>query len=279
MKSGKYLILFVTVFGIASTLIWGCGVIGGPPANPQIAAATDSTVQLVWTTPAEGMPDSFLIYFCPPGETLFTVIGETTGTGYIHNPQGLTGKYQISALFAGKEYKSSIILSTIPVYSAPKTIAELDGVGNAGFGWHRDSGTGRTYSIRQRENVEKIDFYITDFTTGSTLPFHIASPHMGPSDPSGVVPADSWRRNGFTNPLTDENTPLPSATVITDTFYFTYTTIPSTLPAFFGCYTVADRHYALIKVNRVNTANSTVELETWFQLIPNLRLTYHQKLQ
>ncbi|NPV14700.1 hypothetical protein HPY86_07190 [candidate division WOR-3 bacterium] len=275
----KYLVLPITSFALVCTLLFGCGVIGGPPANPQIAAATDSTVQLVWTTPAEGMPDSFLIYFCPAGESLFTVIGDTTGTGYIHNPQGLTGKYQISAIFSGKEYKSSIILSTIPVYTGSKTIAELDGVGNAGFGWDRDSGTGRTYSIRQRENVEKIDFYITDFTTGSTLPFHIASPDMGPSDPSGVVPADSWRRNGFTNPLTDENNPLPSAAVTTDTFYFTYTTIPSTLPAIFGCYIAADHHYALIKVKQVNTANSTVEVETWFQLIPNLRLIYHASQQ
>lgn len=279
MKSVNYQVFVIKIFALAEILSLGCGVIGGPPANPQIAAATDTTVQLVWTAPAEGMPDSFLIYFCPAGETIFALIGDTTGTSFIHNPQGLTGWYQVSALFAHKEYKSTTLMSNIPIYTGPDTLTELDGVGNAGLGWNRDSGTGRSYSIRKKENSQKIDFYITDFTTGSTLPFHIASPHMGPSDPSGVVPTDSWRRNGFTNPLTEENSPLPSAAVTTDTFYFNYTTIPSTLPALIGCYTVADHHYALIKINRVNTANSTVELETWFQLIPDLRLIHHPPRQ
>ncbi|MGQ9678839.1 MAG: fibronectin type III domain-containing protein [bacterium] len=279
MKSANYQFVILNIFAFAVILSLSCGIIGGPPANPQIAAATDSTIQLVWTAPAEGMPDSFLIYFCPAGETIFALIGDTTGNGFIHDPQGLTGRYQISALFTSKEYKSTTILSTVPVYTGPDSLAELDGIGNAGFGWDRESGSGKTYSIRRKENALKVDFYITDFTTGSTLPFHIASPHMGPSDPSGVVPTDSWQKNGFTNPLSEENSPLPSAAGTTDTFYFNYTAIPSTLPALIGCYTIADQHYALIKVTRVNTANSTVILETWFQLIPNLRLIYHPPTQ
>ncbi len=255
------------------TLLINCGVIGGPPGNLQLTAATDSTVQIYWTTPAEGVPDSFLIYFCPADDSVFTVIGDTNGNTYIHNPSGLTGGYQVSAIFAGKEYRSTTTLSTVPVHTPTKTISELDGTGNAGYGWSRDSGQARTYSMRDAGNVPNVDFYITDFTTGSRLPFNIASPHMGPSDPSGVVPPDtSWRRNGFTNPLTDENAPLPS---IDPTRYFNYTPIPESLPALIGCYTTADRHYALIKINRVNSANATVELETWFQLIPDLRLIYH----
>jgi len=265
----------VSLFAIATflTLLLNCGVIGGPPANLQITAATDSTVQIFWTTPAQGVPDSFLIYFCPAGDSVFTIIGNTTGNTYLHNPSGITGSYQVSAIFASKEYRADITLSTTPIPTPSKVISELDGTGNAGYGWNRDSGQARTYSMRDAGNVDNVDFYVTDFTTGSRPPFNIASPHMGPSDPSGVVPPDTtWSRNGFTNPLTDENAPLPA---IDPTRYFNYTTIPESLPALIGCYTTADRHYALIKITRVNTANATVELETWLQLIPELRLIYH----
>jgi hypothetical protein len=272
MKKAVYrFILLNTAAGFL--LLAGCGIIGGPPGNLQIAAATDSTVQLVWTTPAQGVPDSFLIYFCPVGESVFAIVGDTSANTYIHNPNGVTGRYQVSAVFAGREYKSVTILTTIPVHTEAENISELDGTGNAGYGWSRDAGFGRSYSMRDTTNTTKVDLYITDFTTGSGLPYRIASPTMGPSDPSGVVPTGNWRKTGITDPLEDENALLPR---IDSTRYFTYTTIPEApLPAFFGVWTAEDGHYALIKVNRVNSANATVEMESWFQLVPGLRLIRH----
>ena len=268
---------FNTAFVIIAviSLLVGCGVIGGPPANLQIAAATDTTVQLIWTTPPEGMPDNYRIYFCPAGETAFVAIGETTASTFIHTPHGLTGKYQISALFAGREYKSATILTTIPVHTAPKTISELDGTGNAGYGWNFDSGYARSYSMRQAENAQNVHFYLTDFSTGTGLPYRLASPSMGPSDPSGVVPTAAWDSTGLTDPLTDENTALPP---VNSTKYFNYTTIPeTTLPALFGVYIPGENkgHFALVKVNRLNRANATVELESWLQLVPGLHLIHH----
>lgn len=271
MKTGSY--LFALMSAVAGTVLFtGCGVIGGPPKNLQVAAASDSTVQLVWTTPAAGMPDSFLIYFCPVNESVFSIVGDTSASTFIHNPNGRTGRYLVAAVFAGKEYKSDT-LTTIPVHTEAKIISELDGTGNAGYGWDIDSGFARSYSMRDTANAPKIALYITDFTTGSSLPYRIASPTMGPSDPSGVVPTDTWRKTGFTDPLIDENAPLPK---IDTTCYFNYTTIPHTsLPANFGVYTTEDDHYALIKVTRVNSANATVEIESWFQLVKGLRLIEH----
>ncbi len=269
MKTGFYLFgLLVTTAGF---LLTRCGVIGGPPKNLQIAAATDSTIQLVWTTPAEGVPDSFLIYFCPVNESVFGIVGDTSANTFIHNPNGRTGRYLVVAVFAGKEYKSDTA-TTIPVHTEAKIISELDGTGNAGYGWSPDSGYARSYSMRDTANASKIDLYITDFTTGSNLPYYIASPTMGPSDPSGVVPSDTWRKTGFTDPLIDENAPLPK---IDTAYYFIFSRIPTVLPAFFGVYTTADDHYALIKVTRANSANATVEIESWFQLVPGLRLIQH----
>lgn len=275
MKESEYLIgTFVILLGTLPLV--GCGIIGGPPATPQIAAASDTTVQLVWTTPAEGMPDSYRIYFCPAGETTFTVIGDTAANGFIHNPHAITGRYQISAVFANKEYKSPNILTTIPVYTEPKILSELDGTGNAGYGWNLDSGYARTYSIRQTANAPLIHFYLTDFTTGTGNIYRLANPSMGPSDPSGVVPTAPWDTTWLTNPLTDENTPLPP---VTNYNYFNYTTIPeSILPALFGIYIPTENqgYFALIKVLRVNRPNATIELESWFQPVPGLHLIYHQ---
>lgn len=272
MKTTRFF-LYLAI-NTATFLLLSCGTIGGPPTSLQITAATDSTVQLVWTTPAEGIPDRFHIYFCPVGETLFQIVGDTTANTYIHNPQGITGSYRIAAVFGSKEYISPTVLTTIPVHTPAKIVYELDGIGNAGYGWARDSGTARTYSMRQTGNASMVDFYITDFTTGTSSPYRIASPDMGPSDPSGVVPLDTnWRRTGFTNPLADENAPLPA---VDSTIYFIYTTIPSApLPVQIGCYSTAGGHYALVKVRQVNTANATVELESWFQLVPELRLIRH----
>lgn len=274
MKSKCLYFLLTVVFALI--FLWGCGVIGGPPSNLQITPAGDSTsVQLSWTTPPQGVPDSFLIYFCPAKDSVFTVVGETTGNTYIHNPQGLTGSYQVSAIFAGKEYKCPDILTTVPIHTPLKVVYELDGVGDAGYGWRRDqdTGTGQVYSMRLAGNADKVDFYITDFTTGSNEPYHIATPDMGPSDISGVVPLADWRKTGFTDPLSDENAPLPT---IDSLRYFKYTKIPAdSLPALIGCFTVGDNHYGLIKVLGVNPQNATVEVESWFQLIPNLRLIHH----
>ncbi len=274
MKGIRYLLPLPAVFLIIAFL-WGCGVIGGPPGNMEIGAATDSTVQITWTTPPEGVPDSFLIYFCPITDSAFIIIGHTSANTYIHNPAGLTGRYQVSALFAGKEYKSKTVLSTIPKHTPAKTLYELDGIGDAGYGWNRDTGTARVYSVRQIGNIDKVDFYITDFSTGSILPYSIASPDMGPADPSGTVPPGDWRITGFTDPLSEENAPLP-AIATTDTCYFKYTQIPAdSLPALIGCYLKNERHYALIKVTKINTQNATVELESWFQLLPDFRLIHH----
>lgn len=274
----KKLLLTVTV--VATTVSFlafldGCGVLGGPPGGLQIAAASDTTVQLAWTSPAEGMPDSFLVYFRPVGDSVFTVVGETSATAYIHNPHGMTGDYQVAAFFAGKEYRSERILTTVPVHESTRVVAELDGAGNAGYGWNRDSGRGRTYSMRNTGNAQLVDFYITDFATGSSrLPYCIASPSMGPSDPAGIVDSAPWRTSGFTDSLPNEHDPLP---MFEPRNYFNYSPIRST-PFLIGCcvYTSSEhKFFALVKVTRVDVAHASVELESWFQLVENLRLIRH----
>ncbi len=121
-------------------------------------------------------------------------------------------------------------------------------------------------------SVGSADFYVTDFKPAqlSQQPYSIASPDMGPSDPGDVVPTDSWRVSTFTDSQPSENVLLPSSSPTT---YFNYSDILN-VPCSIGCFT-ADSHYALVKVVSVDVENRRVQLETWFQLLPGLRLTRH----
>jgi hypothetical protein len=47
-----------------------------------------------------------------------------------------------------------------------------------------------------------------------------------------------------------------------------------TTPMYIGCYT-ADSHYALIKVTNVRVSRGEVKAQSWYQLVPGLRLVAH----
>ncbi|MBM3315649.1 fibronectin type III domain-containing protein [candidate division WOR-3 bacterium] len=267
-----FLLAAVTAAAVSLVIVGGCILLGGPPTSLDIGAATDSTVQLTWTTPAEGSPDAYVVLFKPVTDTNYSQIAETTGTAFIHNPQGMTGAYKVGAKFGSDVYESRTVLSTVPIHESTRAVSELDGAGNAGYGWARDSGNGRTYSMRLAANSAHVDFYISDFQTGSNRwPYCVAGPQMWTQEPSGVIPSAGWRTNGFTDPLASEQALLPA---YSPNAYFNYTEVRQ-LPCFIGAYTTWDKHFALIKVTQVSLAQATAELETWFQLVPELRLTRH----
>jgi hypothetical protein len=259
---------------VAAVVLQSCGVLGGPPGNLLAGAATDSTVQLVWTAPVEGTPDRYRILFRALGDSNFTQVGETTATSYVHDPAGRTGDYKVAAQFGSDVFEAAEMATTIPVYCTTRTLAEVDAPGNSGYGWSRDEGTSRSYSMRQTGSAGYVDFYVTDFHTGSyTLPYCIASPHMGPADPAGVVPTATWRRSGITDSLPESQTVLPA---VDSAHYFIYSPILRT-PSRFGCYSVFDKHFALVRVTRVDAASAVVDVESWFQLVAGLRLMAHRR--
>ncbi len=259
---------------ILLVLVQSCGVLGGAPRDVQVAADTIGTnVMVGWTPPAEGTPDSYLVSFMALQESTYVLIAETTSTSCVHDPQGFTGTYKVVAKFGEDVYEAADKPTTVPVYTDTVAVAELDASGNSGYGWDRESGAGRTYSMIEAGNAVLADFYITDFTTGSSrLPYAIASPNMGPSDLGGPVPpSEDWRVNGFTDPLTSENDPLPSQS---PTVYFNWTDITQT-PMIVGCHT-EDGHYVMVKIDNVNSGAGEVRLISWFQLVSGLRLIMHE---
>jgi hypothetical protein len=185
----------------------------------------------------------------------------------------MTGDYQVAAKFGEELFPSGTILTTIPVHESTKVVSELDGTGNAAYGWNRDSGLARTYSMKNVSNVAYADFYVTDFASGSgRLPYAIASPSMGPSDPAHLVPTGNWRSTWITETLPPGDAPLPHVDLTT---YFNYTLIP-TVPVRLGWYSLSDEYFGLVKVTRVDAGAAVAELETWFQLVKGLRLIAHE---
>jgi hypothetical protein len=250
----------------------GCGGNGRAPSNLRLEAETDSTVKVIWSVPVDATPDKYLVYFRAVGETSYSLVAETTANLWVHNPGGATGWYRVEAQFGTVTFAANTTAGTVPVWTDTVALAELNASGISGFGWDRQTGRGRIYSMTDIRSAGSADLYVTDFKPAylNQKPYSIASPDMGPSDPGNVVPTDSWRVGTFTDSQPSENVLLPSSS---PTSYFNYTDILNT-PCSIGCYT-ADNHYALVKVISVDVENRWVLLETWYQLLPGLRLTRH----
>ena len=254
-------------------MLAGCRVgTGKEPLNLRLEADTDSTVKVVWSVPTDATPDEYLVYFQAVGETSYSLVAETTANLWTHNPNGATGWYRVEAKYGGQTYAASANPGTVPVWPDTVALAELNAAGNSGFGWDRRTGRGRTYPMTSAHSAGSVDLYITDFKPSSVnqQPYSVASPDMGPSDPGNVVPTGPWRVSGFTDTLPDENVMLPS---YSETSYFNFTDILQ-VPCSIGCFT-ADSHYVLVKVVGVDVENCWVRVETWYQLVPGLRLTRH----
>lgn len=250
----------------------GCGGNGKAPSNLRLEADTDSTVKVMWSVPVDATPDKYLVYFRPADDTAYSLVAETTANFWVHDPKGATGWYRVEAEYGTETHAAGMTAGTVPVWTDTVAVVELNGSGNSGFGWDRHTGRGMTYSMTNVRHVGSVDFYITDFERAQSnqQPYSIASPDMGPSDEGNIVPTDSWRVSVFTESQPGENVLLPA---VSPTSYFNYTDIPNA-PCSIGCCT-ADSHYAMIKVISVDSENRRVLLETWYQLLPGLRLTRH----
>jgi hypothetical protein len=280
-------IVSVVLTGVAALaalfVIQGCGVLGGPPTGVAASAGpgdSDSTVMISWTTPAEGSPDKYMVYFRSITDSGFAVLGETTATSYAHNPHGLTGQYKVAAVFGGESYDGAEKPTTVPVSTGATTLFEINiDSSRCGFGWSRDSGIGKPYAMTDSANCAYVDFYVSDLQVGTGGELDIVSPNKADSiDPGavGIVPRAAWKTNGFTNPLSNAHNPVPAYQPPPNANYFIYTQI-TMQPCYIGCYTAGDtvKHYALIQVDSADKASGKVWLQSWYQLVPRLRLMRH----
>ncbi len=122
-------------------------------------------------------------------------------------------------------------------------------------------------------SADKVDFYVTDFARGFAGPLYsIANPFFAPQDSGGIVPAGNWRIVEFTTIDTSatESDPLPRYALSR----YRDSQVLSPLPALVSCH-ADDGYFALVKTTNVDTTSGTADVQTWFQLVRNLRLIAH----
>jgi hypothetical protein len=278
----------------------GCGQLSeGPPTDPVLTAASDTTVRISWSAPAGGVPDSYVVAFAETGTSAWLDFGTAndSATHADHNPLGRTGRYRVTAIFGGRFYSATETPTSAPVHTDVIQVGELNSAAYSGYGWERDRGTGSAFTMGYANNASHVDFYITDWATGFAGPaYSMASPDWGPYEPggSGLVPVGSWRPNAFTYLSEGVQSPLLpfdstryannlklgldstlAAVVCTDTAITIDTTVAVDSVITIDTFVSVIRHYALVKLGSPDVANGTVQIETWFQRISDLRLIQH----
>jgi len=285
---------------LAFVCVAGCGQLGeGPPTDLRLTAASDTTVRISWTAPPGGVPDSYVVAFSETGTSAWLDFGiaNDSATHADHNPLGRTGRYRVTAVFGGRSYPAVATPTSAPVHTLATAVGELNSAVQTGYGWVRDSGTGSLFTMGYASNADRVDFYITDWSTGFAGPdYYVASPDWGPYEPggSGFVPVGSWRPNGFLYLSEGVQSPLPpfdstryannlklapdstlAAVVCTDTAVTFDTTVTVDSIVTVDTFVTVIRHYALLRLGSPDTVSGTVPVETWFQRIRNLRLIQH----
>jgi hypothetical protein len=124
------------------------------------------------------------------------------------------------------------------------------------------------------DSANKVDFYVTDFALGFAGPdYYAANPFYVLQDPGGEsIPAATRHIVEFTylDTLMTENDPLPR--YVQSRYRDSMLLAP--LPALTACHT-EDGYYALVKTTAVDTDHGTAYVQTWFQLVRDLRLIEH----
>jgi len=250
------------------------GVLRGAPTNLVLAADTpsDSTVKLTWSI--DSTPSRYVVLFRQTGTTNFDSIGGDASLSFVHNPMHRTGWYKVAAVYDSGRVTSSEAPSTAPIANSLRWVPELSVTGvNTGYGWRRTTGQVFLYDMTVLDSASRVDFYITDFASGFAGPsYKIASPDTAPQDPGGIVPSGNWPITQFTHldSLATEDSMLPR---FVPSRYRKQSLLDS-LPRLVAGYT-EDSHYALIRTTDVDTLSGAAYIETWFQLIPGLRLIEH----
>ena len=279
--------------GLLAALVFtsSCGRLSeGPPTDVVLSAASDTTVRISWTAPAGGVPDSYVVAFMETGTSTWQDFGTATDSAVKadHNPLGRTGRYRVTAIYGGASYPATDAPSSAPVHTGAAVVGELNSLSYSGYGWNRDSGAGAVFTMSYASNADRVDFYVTDWATGFAGPaYSIASPDWGAYEPggSGFVPVGRWRATGFSSLSSGGQAPLPhfnsgiygdylelnpdstlAAVVCTDTIVTADTT---------DTFVTVSRHYALVKLGSPDAVSGTVQVETWFQAIRDLRLIQH----
>jgi hypothetical protein len=246
----------------------------GAPHDLKIVAdaPSDSTVRLSWSI--DSTPTRYVILFKQTGSADFDSVGsDISSRSFVHNPNHHTGFYRVAAVYDTVHMTSTETPTTVPVTNSARWVPELSAAGDTGYWWNRSTGKTFLYTMDSTANFDSVDFYITDHKPGFAGPdYFVASPDSAPDDPGGNVPAGYWRFCYFTHldSTATEDSILPHFI----TSRYRPSSIVDSLPRLVACHTW-DNHYALLYVDQIDPVSGLIDVESWFQLIPDLRLIEH----
>ncbi|MCX7731704.1 MAG: PKD domain-containing protein [candidate division WOR-3 bacterium] len=239
-----------------------------PPLNLRLAQHLGLYVRLRWDRNGNHDSVRYCIWFRQADSFRFRLVDSTLSTSFLHDPFYTTGDYTVSARFRSEELFSPETVSTIAVFTDTLTLSELNCAGEAGYGWDSISLTGRMVSMRNPVSDRICAFYLTDFSPESlSLNYFLASPHLGPDDPGGLVPPAAWRRTWLVNVTGSGSTPLPPF----DTLLYRDRILLNAGTTEIAVWLPSD-NYALVKV--LPTRTCRFDVLTWYQRVPGLRLLY-----
>lgn len=263
---------------LLAIILLGCKeeekIVPSPPTNLSLQASSDGLkVVLSWEASSDPV-DGYILYFRGLNQADFQVVDTITGTSATHDPSGETGYYYVTAYTSdGGESDPSEQVTTVPVHTSPLTVYELNNPsGYSGYGWSRTSGSGATYSMVQSSSIAVTDFYVTDWDVGYTGPMDIASPDEVTNDGGnqGGVPSGNWKTTGI---LEISSSEFEETGILPDKAdYENYAECKAN--TYYAIFTVDTENYAAIYLTG-DVSSGSVNVESWFQLVPGLRLLKH----
>jgi len=261
-------ILALSIVSLFLLILVGCGddIAVSAPENFTIAAATNEVdVILDWDENTDEI-DGYYVYFKT------AVIGTVTTAGYTHVDPQETGDYYVTAYLGEDESDPSSTATTTPVIADNITLAEINAAGNSGLGWSRTDGSATTYTMEDASNASFIDFYFSDWATGSQGPdYQFISPTLVETDP-GVTwtMSGTWNLTAFTIALTDDFNDI----VLLPSSGYSNSQLVDTYMATYGVYTT-DGYFAMVEVKSANTGTGEIEIRVAFQPVQGLRILEH----
>ncbi|MGB9742361.1 MAG: PKD domain-containing protein [bacterium] len=240
------------------------------PRDLRLNAQFGIFVRLRWDSGQNHDSVRYVVWFRQVDSTRFLLLDSTTSNSFVHDPLGTTGDYTVSARFRNNELFARETVSTIPVFTDTLLLSELNCQGDAGYGWDSIRYTGQTFSMRDSGSVAQCRFYLTDFSPESlSLNYFLASVHLGPEDPGGVVPAGTWHQTWLCTITGNSNAPLPEF----DLQLYQDRLLLGTGTTEIAVYLPSD-NYCLLRL--FPGSSHRFKLVSWYQPVPGLRLIYPQ---
>ncbi|MEO0074116.1 MAG: PKD domain-containing protein [candidate division WOR-3 bacterium] len=244
-----------------------------PPRGLVLSAVNGLLVKLRWSTAGNDSSVRYVVWFRGVLDSGFVALDSVIRNSYVHEPMGNTGDYTVSAVRGDEHRFAPDTLSTVPVFSDTVVLFELNASGHAGYGWDSLTHVGRPRTMLDTASARSVACYFTDFARGHSGPYYyISSPHLGPSDPGGLVPPGNWLRTGLYPLWGNNQSPLPEY----DSLLYQPVVEIGSLRTDMAVYR-GDGRYALVSTFFPDTAAGTVRVVSWVQTVPALRLIAHRE--